>query len=436
MRTNIHQPSCNFSEAATNYTFFILVTLLLVGFSNQTMAQNRSWRNANTETAASDASGNNMTYAIPIPNSPNQPRSWTVRVTEVNGQQVVVLEGQTETAAPIATQPASAARQRVFQDDAAPVIASVPRASERRDYPTSDYTPAVRRASAASARPSAPSASPAPVFTPAPEPSYAPQYATRRVVAAPTPIAYTAPAGTLNGSASDAYANANPYEGRRWKVKAVSYGLASWYGGKYQGRRTANGEIFDMYQYTAAHRTIAFGSKVRVINLKNNKSVIVRINDRGPFTNDGRVIDRAMGAAQDIDLTHAGVAQGKLELLEEDDATPYTYETNVRSTQRVQNPAPAPKATNQNITSANQYPNIDQMMPERYTVQIAAMGDPQRARERANQLNGGWVHSTFVNGNAIYRVNIGRFGSKNEAEQAAQQVRASGMDALVKQIQN
>ena len=128
MRTNIHQPSCNFSEAATNYTFFILVTLLLVGFSNQTMAQNRSWRNANTETAASDASGNNMTYAIPIPNSPNQPRSWTVRVTEVNGQQVVVLEGQTETAAPIATQPASAARQRVFQDDAAPVIASVPRA--------------------------------------------------------------------------------------------------------------------------------------------------------------------------------------------------------------------------------------------------------------------------------------------------------------------
>lgn len=60
-------------------------------------------------------------------------------------------------------------------------------------------------------------------------------------------------------------------------------GLATWYGGYFHGRRTANDEVYDMYQFTAAHRTLPFGTKVKVTNPKNNKSIIVRINDRGPF---------------------------------------------------------------------------------------------------------------------------------------------------------
>jgi rare lipoprotein A len=91
-------------------------------------------------------------------------------------------------------------------------------------------------------------------------------------------------------------------------------GLASWYGGKFQGRRTASGEIFDTRRLTAAHRSLPFGTRVRVTNLENGRSVEVRINDRGPFV-AGRVIDLSLAAAATIGLTGRGVAAVRLEVL-------------------------------------------------------------------------------------------------------------------------
>jgi rare lipoprotein A len=91
-------------------------------------------------------------------------------------------------------------------------------------------------------------------------------------------------------------------------------GLASWYGGKFQGRRTASGEIFDTRQFTAAHRSLPFGTRVLVTNLSNGKSVAVRINDRGPFV-AGRVIDLSLAAAEAIGLTGRGLATVRLEVL-------------------------------------------------------------------------------------------------------------------------
>jgi len=91
-------------------------------------------------------------------------------------------------------------------------------------------------------------------------------------------------------------------------------GLASWYGGKFQGRQTASGEIFDTNQHTGAHKTLAFGTVVRVLNLENGKSTIVRINDRGPFV-AGRIIDLSRAAAVDIALAGRGVAKVRLEVL-------------------------------------------------------------------------------------------------------------------------
>jgi len=90
-------------------------------------------------------------------------------------------------------------------------------------------------------------------------------------------------------------------------------GLASWYGGKFQGRRTASGEIFDTRQLTAAHRSLPFGSQVLVTNLENGKSVTVRINDRGPFV-AGRVIDLSLAAAAAIGLAGRGLAAVRLEV--------------------------------------------------------------------------------------------------------------------------
>lgn len=84
-------------------------------------------------------------------------------------------------------------------------------------------------------------------------------------------------------------------------------GQASYYGAKHQGKRTASGERFDQNQLTAAHRTLPFGSQVRVTNLNNDKSVIVRINDRGPYARS-RIIDLSRQAAQQLDMLRSGVA--------------------------------------------------------------------------------------------------------------------------------
>ena len=94
-------------------------------------------------------------------------------------------------------------------------------------------------------------------------------------------------------------------------TKQVSVGKASWYK---MGTRTANGERFNPNGLTAAHRTLKFGTKVKVTNLRNGKSVVVRINDRGPFIRS-RIIDVSMGAARRIGLTRAGVTKVKVEVL-------------------------------------------------------------------------------------------------------------------------
>jgi rare lipoprotein A len=96
-------------------------------------------------------------------------------------------------------------------------------------------------------------------------------------------------------------------------AKAAS-GSASWYGPGFHGRKTANGERYDMYAMTAAHRSLPFGTKVRVTNRSNGKSVVVRINDRGPYAG-GRVIDLSRGAAQAVSMLGSGVVPVNLEVL-------------------------------------------------------------------------------------------------------------------------
>ena len=91
-------------------------------------------------------------------------------------------------------------------------------------------------------------------------------------------------------------------------------GTASWYGPGIHGRQTANGERYDMYGLTAAHRALPFGTKVRVTNRTNGKSVVVRINDRGPYVGE-RVIDLSRGAAQAVSMIDTGVVPVKLDVL-------------------------------------------------------------------------------------------------------------------------
>ena len=99
------------------------------------------------------------------------------------------------------------------------------------------------------------------------------------------------------------------------KPLKVWEGTASWYGPRFHGRKTANGEIYNMHATTAAHQSLPFGSLVRLVDLKTGKSQIVRINDRGPFV-EGRELDVSAHTAVRLGIQYRGVARLRLELLE------------------------------------------------------------------------------------------------------------------------
>ncbi len=98
------------------------------------------------------------------------------------------------------------------------------------------------------------------------------------------------------------------------KTKPFQVGTASWYGENFEGKPTASGEPYDMYDMTAAHLTLPIGSFVRVTNLHNGKAVVVRVNDRGPVV-PGRIIDLSYGAAQALQFRHSGLQRVRLDLV-------------------------------------------------------------------------------------------------------------------------
>ncbi len=91
-------------------------------------------------------------------------------------------------------------------------------------------------------------------------------------------------------------------------------GFASYYADKFDGRTTANGEIFNQNELTAAHKTLPFGTVLKVTNIKSNRSVIVRVNDRGPFA-EGRILDLSRRAAEELDIIRAGIAEVEIVVL-------------------------------------------------------------------------------------------------------------------------
>lgn len=109
-------------------------------------------------------------------------------------------------------------------------------------------------------------------------------------------------------------ASVKTIEGPRGRDHAIE-GYAVWYGARYHGRRTASGERFDMNAMTAAHRTLPFGTLVRVTDVKTRRHITVRITDRGPFGDDERIIDLAKGAAAQLDMVRKGVIRVRLDIV-------------------------------------------------------------------------------------------------------------------------
>jgi rare lipoprotein A len=130
-----------------------------------------------------------------------------------------------------------------------------------------------------------------------------------------------APGHTTVALKTPAFLPLPPQKPEQPKAPAKPYqvGKASWYGGLFQGKATASGEDYDMFSFTAAHRELPLGTFVKVTNLKNQKSVIVRINDRGPVT-PGRIIDLSYNAARALEMHQKGLQKVQIDIVEPENA--------------------------------------------------------------------------------------------------------------------
>ncbi len=115
-------------------------------------------------------------------------------------------------------------------------------------------------------------------------------------------------------SAPDKSAQIKPEVQKQAKAKPYQVGTASWYGEDFEGKTTASGEDYEMYDMTAAHPTLPLGSYVRVTNLHNGRAVVVKVNDRGPIV-EGRIIDLSYGAAQALQFQHRGLQKVRLDVV-------------------------------------------------------------------------------------------------------------------------
>lgn len=213
-------------------------------------------------------------------------------------------------------------------------------------------------------------------------------------------------------------------------------GMASWYGKRYHGGKTSTGEIYDMYGMTAAHKTLPIPSYARVTNVQNGKSVIVRINDRGPFIN-GRVIDLSYVAAHKLNMIEAGQTMVEIEAI---DTRPETMKqtaepvaadaANAETLPETQMPAPAVES---NLPSVEEIPTVAAYDPvdaaavtEGFFVQVGAFKSEDNSYKLMDRLAGFNADSTArvfqERSGEIYRVKVGPYSTKSAAHQAMQQI--------------
>ncbi|MBT1065590.1 septal ring lytic transglycosylase RlpA family protein [Bowmanella sp. Y26] len=183
-------------------------------------------------------------------------------------------------------------------------------------------------------------------------------------------------------------------------------GEASWYGQKFHGHLTSNGEVYDMYAMTAAHKTLPLPSFVRVTNLVNNKQVIVRVNDRGPF-HGGRIIDLSYAAAMKLDMLKTGTTKVKLDAIHvEPDGTVM-------------------------IAGEPQLPPLKPVdgLTKAWFVQVAALSDGARAEQLAKGLETLYQLPTHVpQDNGIYRLRLGPLDDEGHARQLMEELKRNGYD--------
>jgi rare lipoprotein A len=177
-------------------------------------------------------------------------------------------------------------------------------------------------------------------------------------------------------------------------VGFIEEGNASWYGNPFNGRHSSNGEVYDMYKFTAAHRTLPFDTMVRVTNLNNGKSTTVRITDRGPFV-DNRVIDLSLAAAREIESVAPGVVHVRLEVLGNVDPTAGYFTIQVGAFRDRANAERLKTRLSEEYSPIfiQQYDTTDGPF---YRVRVGKISGEDAARQLAGQLHNKEGFTTFV----------------------------------------
>ena len=170
--------------------------------------------------------------------------------------------------------------------------------------------------------------------------------------------------------------------------------MASWYGYPFQGRRTSNGEVYDMHEMTAAHRTLPFNAVVRVTNLTNGKQTQVRINDRGPFVAN-RIIDLSLSAAQTIEMVGPGTAHVRIEVISGPNPSVGFFGVQVGAFLVQEN------AARLKTQLEGRYPPVSIVPLETangtfYRVRVGRLTSEEAARSLAEQLHASEQFTTFV----------------------------------------
>lgn len=235
------------------------------------------------------------------------------------------------------------------------------------------------------------------------------------------------------------YKVGNPY-----KIKGTTYypkedyhysevGIASWYGSDFHNRRTANGEKYDMNTLTAAHRTLPLPSIVRVTNLENGRSLVLRVNDRGPYAKS-RIIDISKRGAQLLGYQVQGTAKVRVELLEKE-SKELKAALLGQKVENIETAAVIPPAENKTLAlyNANVADKVtdSHVADNRYFVQAGSFSQQVSAAGLKNKLarfGKANVAQVNVDGKTFYRVRLGPFSFKEEAEVTLAKVKNSGVE--------
>ena len=193
-------------------------------------------------------------------------------------------------------------------------------------------------------------------------------------------------------------------------------GIASWYGKEFHGKPTANGETYNMNALTAAHKTLPLPTNVKVTNLQNGRSIIVRVNDRGPFVGD-RVIDLSRRAAQILGFTSQGTTKVRIQALDRNGNTPKKYKQYSENTKK-----PVMQIAKEQIAEPTTIREL--------VVQAGSFREKVNAHSRIRELENAGIKANItqalVNGVTYFRVIIDGFSNRGVAESALERIQSRG----------